>query len=444
MFENLQDKFTKVLNKMKGRGLLTEKDIDENLRAIRLALLEADVHYSVVKGFTSSVKEKAASTLRSRHLSPGELVSKIVFEELVTILGGENRGLELNGKPPVLMLVGLQGSGKTTTAVKIARMLGREGRKPYLISVDVYRPAAMTQLEQLADKAGVGVHRGNTDHSPDRLIKDGMEEARLTGRDLVIIDTAGRLHIDEGMMDELENLKVLLKPSEVLLVADGMAGQDVVKMAKSFDEKIGITGVVLSKMEGDARGGAALSIFGVTGKPVKFVGTGERVEDIDPFHPERMASRILGMGDVMTLVDKAAQVIDNEESARVAERMKAQGGMTLDDFLVSLKQMRKLGPLGQLAQMLPGVGGALKGADVPDEKQIDHMEAILLSMTPAERANPRMMNGSRRQRVATGSGTSVPEVNRLLKQFKEMEVFMKKMGSTGKGKKQFLKNFPLQ
>jgi len=442
MFENLQTKLSSVLKTLRGRGLLSEKDIEENVRSIRLALLEADVHYRVVKDFTDSVREKAAGTLTSRHLSPGELVSRIVFEELVRILGGKNEGLKLTGKPPVVMLVGLQGSGKTTTAVKLAHMLTKEGRRPYLISVDVYRPAAMEQLRQLADKNGIGVFDGDVELSPIDLVQDGMKEVREAGFDVTIIDTAGRLHIDDEMMDELVSLKKKLEPSEILLVADGMAGQDAVNMAKSFDERVGISGVVLSKMEGDARGGAALSIYGVTGNPVKFVGTGERVEDLDPFHPERMASRILGMGDVQSLVDRATKLIDQEESTKVAARIKSKGELSLEDFLASLKQIRKLGPLGQIAQMLPGVGGALPKTEVPDDSYLDRMEAILLSMTPRERAIPKIMNGSRRQRVARGSGTTVMEVNRLLKQFKEMEVFMKKMGFAGRGKKHFLKNFP--
>ncbi len=442
MFDNLQSKLTGTLKKLRGRGLLSEKDIKEHLRTIRLALLEADVHYGVVKEFTAAVEEKAVGTLTSQHLSPGEQVAKIVFEELVGILGGESEELSLKGEPPVLMLVGLQGSGKTTTAVKIAHRLKKDGRRPYLISVDVYRPAAMEQLALLADKAGIDVHPGDTSKSPKDLIRNGLSEVGKSGCDLAIVDTAGRLHIDREMMDELASLKDLLRPSEIMLVADGMAGQDAVKMAKSFDERIGVTGVVLTKMEGDARGGAALSVYGITGKPVKFVGTGERVEDLEPFHPERMASRILGMGDVQTLVDRAARLIDSEESEKVAERIMERGSITLDDFLSSLKQIKKLGPIGQVVQMLPGMGGALGNTDVPDEGQLERMEAILLSMTPRERANPKVMNGSRRRRVAAGSGTSVQEVNRLLNQFKEMEMFMKKMGAAGKGKKDMLKQFP--
>ncbi|MFQ6105079.1 MAG: signal recognition particle protein [Candidatus Glassbacteria bacterium] len=442
MFDILQSKMTAALRRLRSRGLLSEKDIDENLRSIRLALLEADVHYTVVKDFISSVREKAKETLKSRHLSPGDLVAKIVFEELVNILGARGEDLTLKGKPPVIMLVGLQGCGKTTTAVKIAYMLKGDGRKPYLISVDVYRPAAMAQLVKLAEKVGIDVHHGNTEIAPYRLIHEGLGEMASNGCDVAVIDTAGRLHIDEEMMAELAGLKEQLKPSEVLLVADGMAGQDAVNMGKSFDDKIGITGVILTKMEGDARGGAALSLFSVTGKPVKFVGIGERVEDLEAFHPERMASRILGMGDVLSLLDRVAKCIDQEDSKAVAEKAISGERINLDDFMVSLKQVRELGPIGQIAKLLPGFGTELASSNLPDERYIRHMEAIFLSMTPRERENPRIMNGSRRLRVARGSGTSVQEVNSILKQFKRMESFIKKMGFTGKGKRQFLKSFP--
>lgn len=444
MFENLQSKLSATLRRLRGLGLLSDKDVEENLRAIRLALLEADVHYTVVKDFIASVKDKMAGMPRSIHLSPGEQVSRIVYDELVRILGGKNQGLGLKGNPAVLMLVGLQGSGKTTTAVKLASLLMKEGRRPYLISVDVYRPAAMEQLEQFARKSGVSVHHGDTSLSPRELVVRGLAALGKSGHDLAVVDTAGRLHIDEEMMQELVDLKALLRPSEIILVTDGMAGQDAVQMAKSFDEKVGLTGVILSKMEGDARGGAALSVFTVTGKPVKFVGTGERAQDLEPFHPERIASRMLGMGDMLTLVDRAAEIAEKDDSRAVADRIRESGTITFDDLLVSFRQMRKLGPIANLLEMLPGVGGALKGADAPDERQIDRMEAIILSMTPAERTNPRLLDGSRKRRIAAGSGTTVQEVNRILRQIGEMEMLMKRMGITGKGRKNVLKKFPFR
>lgn len=444
MFENLQSKLSATLKRLRGTALLSEKDIEENLRAIRLALLEADVHYTVVKGFIASVKEKAAGMPRSIQFSPGEQMSHIVYEELVRTLGGKNEGLILRGNPPVLMLVGLQGSGKTTTAVKLASMLSRQGRRPYLISVDIYRPAAMEQLEQFAQKSGVNVHRGETSFSPRELVQKGLAEMGKTGHDLAVVDTAGRLHIDEEMMRELVDLRDMLRPSEILLVTDGMAGQDAVRMAKSFDEKVGITGVILSKMEGDARGGAALSVFAVTGKTVKYIGTGERAQDLEPFYPERIASRILGMGDVLSLVDRASEIVEKDESRAVAERIRESGTISFDDLLVSFRQMKRLGPIGNLLEMLPGVGGALKGQDAPDDRQIDRMEAIILSMTPEEKANPRLLNGSRKRRIASGSGTTVQEVNRLIRQVGEMEILMKRMGITGKGRKNVLKKFPFR
>ncbi len=433
MFDRLSDKLAQVFKKLKGRGTLTEAQVNEAMREVRLALLEADVNYKVTKSFIEQIRERAVGEEVLRSLTPAQQVVKIVHEELTTLLGGEAPRLDLSGKPPVaLMLVGLQGSGKTTTAAKLAKRLKSQGRQPYLAPADVQRPAAIEQLKRLAADAGVGVYDTQPGQNPVDISDLAMEAAYAAGYDTVILDTAGRLHIDGPLMAELKAIKGKVGPTEILLVADAMTGQEAVAVAQSFDDLLNLTGVVLTKVEGDARGGAALSMRAVIGKPIKFLGVGEKLEALEVFHPDRLASRILGMGDMLTLIEKAQESFDAEQ-VKALEKKIRQESFTLEDFRQQLLQIRKMGPLEGLLDMIPGLGKikALKGAK-PDEKELKRVEAIILSMTPAERASHQMINGSRRRRIARGSGTTVEDVNRLLKNFTATQKMIKQMGKAGK------------
>jgi signal recognition particle subunit SRP54 len=431
MFEQLGDRLDGVFRRLKGRGVITEPMLREGLREVRRALLEADVNYHVARDFLKRVEERAIGEKVLDAVRPADQVVKIVHDELVDVLGGADAGssLEEPAVPPaVLMLVGLQGSGKTTTAGKLARRFDRLGRRPTLVACDPYRPAAGEQLVTLAESIGVPVVHEPEEKDVVALATGALDEARRAGATHVIIDTAGRLQADAELMEELVRLKAAIEPHEVLLVADGMTGQEAVRIAEGFHETVGITGVVLTKMDGDARGGAALSIHGVLGVPVKFVGVGERLEDLTAFEPERMAGRILQMGDIVGLVEKAQQTFDLEAGRQLEEKVLGGGQFDLEDFLQATKQIQKMGPIEGLLKMIPGVKPKmLEGVDL-DPRRIKHMEAIILSMTPDERRRPEIMNGSRRARVARGSGRPVHEVNRLLKQFKEMRKMMKQMG----------------
>ncbi len=429
MFENLTDRLEGVFKKLRGHGKLTEENIQDGMREVRRALLEADVNFSVVKDFIASVTEKAVGREVLSSLSPGQQVVKIVHDELVELLGSKTEGLRLDGRQPVtIMMAGLQGSGKTTTAAKLARQLKEQGRKPLLVPADVYRPAAIEQLRVLGEQVGVEVFDSSTDQNPVDIALQAYDFARLNNLDTVIIDTAGRLHVDEALMDELKNISTAVPLSEVLFVADAMTGQDAVTVADKFNSDLEITGVVLTKMEGDARGGAALSVKKVTGKPIKFVGLGEGLDALEVFHPDRAASRILGMGDVMSLIEKAEKVVDQKEAKRLARKIQ-KNAFTLEDFLDQIQQIKKMGNLEQLMGMIPGINKLkqLKDAPKPDEKELARTEAIIRSMTRKERQNHRIINASRRQRIARGSGTSVTEVNRVLKSYTMMLKMMKKM-----------------
>ncbi len=429
MFENLTDRLEGVFKKLRGHGKLTEENIQDGMREVRRALLEADVNFSVVKNFVASVTEKAVGREVLSSLSPGQQVVKIVHDELVELLGSKTEGLRLDGRQPVtVMMAGLQGSGKTTTAAKLAKQLKEQGRKPLLVPADVYRPAAIEQLRVLGEQVGVEVFDSSTDQNPVDIALQAYDFARLNNLDTVIIDTAGRLHVDEALMDELKNISTAVPLSEVLFVADAMTGQDAVTVADKFNSDLAITGVVLTKMEGDARGGAALSVKKVTGKPIKFVGVGEGLDALEVFHPDRAASRILGMGDVMSLIEKAEKVVDQKEAKRLARKIQ-KNAFTLEDFLDQIQQIKKMGNLEQLMGMIPGISKLkqLKDAPKPDEKELARTEAIIRSMTRKERQNHRIINASRRQRIAKGSGTSVTEVNRVLKSYTMMLKMMKKM-----------------
>ncbi len=439
MFTALSEQLTGVLNRLRGRGVLSESDVTDALREIRRHLLEADVSFEVTRGFVERVRDRAVGTLQVKAVNPGQQVVKLVHDEIATLLGGTKAGLEFASVgPTVILLVGLQGSGKTTTAAKLARRLKLEQKAPALVAADIYRPAAAEQLQQLGTQIGVPVFGGTDDvgarhvvplRVPD-LVRNALREAESARARTVIVDTAGRLQIDVEMMDELKALKAAVAPKEVLLVADGMTGQDAVKMARGFHEGVGLTGVILTKLDGDARGGAALSIHGVTGVPIKYVGVGEKTEALEPFDPIRMAGRILGQGDVVALVEKAAANVDAEAAKRLEQKVRSKKGMDLQDFLVALKQMQQMGPLKQVLGLLPGINAkALQGVSL-DDKRLKHVEAIVLSMTPEERADPGLLSGSRKQRIAKGSGRTVQEVNRLLEQFQQMRKmskFMKRM-----------------
>src|SRR5712691_11226470 len=436
MFETLSEKLQRVFKNLRGEGRLTEQHLDEALKEIRLALLEADVNFKVVKQFTEAVKSKALGQEVMQALSPGQQVIKIVRDELVEMLGGENVRVNFSSQPPtVIMLVGLQGSGKTTSSGKLAKWLEKNGHRPILVSVDVYRPAARDQLKVIAKDIGAKLWEGNPNDKPLQLCQDAVREARNTAHDVVIIDTAGRLHIDEALMNELHEIKDKIRPNEILFVADAMLGQDAVKSAQQFHEQLGFNGFILTKMDGDARGGAALSIKQVTGQPVKFVGTGEKYDALELFHPDRLVSRIIGMGDVLTLIEKAEEVVDKKTAAELSEKMLTDS-FTLEDFRDQLKQIRKMGSLDQILAMLPSMGPLkeMQKAKV-DEKELVRVQAIIDSMTPKERRNDKIINGSRRKRIARGSGTSVQQVNQLLKQYAQTRKMMKGMKNSFFGKR---------
>ncbi len=427
MFDNLSDKLQRIFKNLRGEGKLTADNMEEALREIRVALLEADVHFKVVKQFIEQVKQKAMGEEVLMALSPGQQVVKIVRDELIKMLGTHPSRLRFANEPPtVILIVGLQGSGKTTSAAKLARLLGKEGNKPQLVSVDVYRPAARHQLSILAKNVNTPIYEGSADESdPLDLARSARREAMQAGRDVVLVDTAGRQHIDDQLMQELHNLKEALNPAEILFVADAMTGQDAVRSADEFHKRLGITGIILTKMDGDARGGAALSIRSVTGQPLKFVGVGEKTDALEAFYPDRVASRILGMGDVLSLIDKVEQAIDQKTAEKMQEKLLGDD-FTLEDFRDQIKQLRKLGPLGGLLEMMPQIGPLkdLKNAKI-DESEVGRVVAIIDSMTPKERRNHMIINGSRRRRIAKGSGTSVQDVNSLLKQYAQARKMMK-------------------
>ena len=428
MFENLSDKLNTIFKKLKGHGKLTEKNIESGLKEVRMALLEADVHYRVVKKLIIDIKERALGQEVMDSLTPGQQVVKIVNAELTQLMGSRNEALNLSGTQPVsVMLVGLQGSGKTTTAGKLAVHLRKNGKKPYLVPADVYRPAAIDQLIKLGDQLTVPVFPATVEMNPVRICQDARKAAHKAGCDTMLLDTAGRLHVDEKLMAELEAIKEAIKPSDILLVADAMTGQDAVNIAKSFDSALDIGGVVLSKMDGDARGGAALSIKAITNKPIKFVGVGEKLNQLEPFHPDRMASRILGMGDVLTLIEKAQSVVDEKQAAELEKKLR-KSQFTLEDFRNQMVQIRKMGSLADLLKMMPGIGNIkqLKNLEV-DDKELVKIEAIINSMTPLERQKHTIINGSRRKRIARGSGTRVQDVNQLLKNYTQVMKMMKKL-----------------
>ena len=425
MFDSLSARLQGIVDRLRGKAKITEADLDLALREIRLALLEADVNFRVVKEFVARVRERALGAEVLNGVHPGQQVVKVVHDELVAVLGGERHVLGLGTPPSLIMLVGLQGSGKTTTAAKLAVRLRREGHKPLLVAADVYRPAAVDQLVTLGDQVGVEVHSRPAGTPALEVARSGMEEARQRGLDVVLLDTAGRLHVDEPMMDELVRIAGAVTPAETLLVVDAMTGQDAVRVAEAFHHRLPLTGLVLTKMDGDARGGAALSIRRVTGLPIAFIGTGERTDGLEPFHPDRLAQRILGMGDVLSLVERAQETVDQEEAERIGQRL-MESRFTLEDFRSQLTQVKKMGPIGQLVGMIPGAG-QLAGAaqQAVDDGQLQRIEAIIDSMTPAERRNPELIKASRRRRIATGSGTSAADVNRVLKQFAEMQRLMR-------------------
>ncbi|MGE3527008.1 MAG: signal recognition particle protein [Gemmatimonadales bacterium] len=432
MFDELSSKLTTALQKLTGRGVLTEEAVTEGLREIRRVLLEADVSFDLTREFLERVREKAVGIATIKAVRPGQQLVKIVHDELVALLGEKQAPIAYSSVPPtVILIVGLQGSGKTTTAGKLARRLKQEQKAPFLIAADVYRPAAVDQLVTLAGQVGVGVHAEPGATDVPGIVRRGIEAAQKARARSVIVDTAGRLQIDEAMMAELQALKAAVTPHEILLVADGMTGQDAVRIAQGFHQALGITGVVLTKMDGDARGGAALSIYGVTRAPIKYIGVGERLEALEPFHPERMAGRILQQGDVLSLVAKAQATVDQAEAEKLAKKAVSKKGLDLGDFLSAMKQIQKLGPLKNVLGMLPGVNPAMLQNARVDDNRIRHVEAIVLSMTPRERAAPEILNGSRRARIARGAGRPVQEVNQLLSQFKQMQKMMKGGGKGG-------------
>lgn len=440
-FEGLSEKLNAVFKRLKGRGVLTEADVKEAMREVKMALLEADVSYKVVKDFIGKVTERAVGTDVLASLTPAQQVIKIVNEELIALMGNENARINYPSKPPcIIMMVGLQGSGKTTHAAKLAKYFKDQGKRPLLAACDVYRPAAINQLQVVGEKAGVKVFEMGQ-INPVTIAKEAVKHAADHGNEVVILDTAGRLHIDEQLMDELKSIKEETNPHEIMLVVDAMTGQDAVNVAKAFDDALGITGVLMSKLDSDTRGGAALSVLAVTGKPIKFVGTGEKLDDFEQFHPQRMASRILGMGDMLTLIERAQSTIDEDEAQRLANKLKEEKGFDMNDLLEQMKQIKKMGPIKQIVGMLPGVGDKLKDVDI-DDRQLLRIEAMITSMTPAERAKPSIINPNRKKRIAAGSGNTVADVNRLLRQFEEMQKMMKHlgvMGKNGKGKKNRLR-----
>ena len=442
-FEGLADRLQSTMQKIRGKGKVNEADVKEMMREVRLALLEADVNFKVVKDFVKRVSERSVGQEVLKSLTPGQQVIKVVKEELTELMGGEQSKIAVASKPPtVIMMVGLQGAGKTTTTGKLANLLRKKyNRKPLLVAADIYRPAAIKQLETLGKQLSMPVFSLGDQVSPVEIAKQAIEKAKEEHHDYVLIDTAGRLHVDENLMGELKDIKELTKPDEIFLVVDAMTGQDAVNVAQSFNEQLGLTGVVLTKLDGDTRGGAALSIRSVTDTPIKFVGMGEKLDALEAFHPERMASRILGMGDVLTLIEKAQANVDEEKAKELEKKMRT-ATFTFDDFLDQLGQVRNMGPLDDILKMIPGAN-KMKGMDnlQIDEKQIGHVEAIIRSMTTHEKEHPETMNASRKKRIAKGSGRSIQEVNRLLKQFEEMKKMMKQVTNMLKGKKKGFK-FP--
>jgi signal recognition particle subunit SRP54 len=425
MFDQITQRFEKFFRQLRSHGTLTDENIRESMREVRRILLEADVNLKVVKDFITNVQEKSQGQEVLRSITPGQQVIKIIFDELVKVLGGDHRHLDLSGLPPVaVMVVGLQGSGKTTFNAKLGLKLRRMGKFPLLVAADVYRPAAIDQLKQLGRQLDIPVWAPGVEN-PVEICRGGLAEARRTGRDVVILDTAGRLHIDIEMMAELSRIKSAINPAEILYIADGMAGQDSVKAAQEFFEKLDYTGVVLTKMDGDAKGGAALSIRSVTGRPIMFIGTGEKPDALEEFHPDRMASRILGMGDIISLVEKAQENIDQEKAEELAQKL-AKQEFTLEDFLEQLRQVKKMGPLDQILGMIPGIGKQFKDLKV-DGNELKRTEAIICSMTYSERNRPHIINGSRRKRIAKGSGTTVQDVNQVLKQYEQLRTMMRQM-----------------
>jgi signal recognition particle subunit SRP54 len=434
-FEGLSGRLQSIMSKLRGKGKVTEADVKEAMREIRLALLEADVNFKVVKTFIDRVKERAIGQEVLKSLTPGQQVVKVVNEELTALMGGQESKLAVASKPPtIIMMVGLQGAGKTTSSAKLARLLSKQNKKPLLVAADIYRPAAIKQLEVLGEQLGVPVFSLGDKENPVKIAQAGIEKAKKEQFDTVLIDTAGRLHVDEQMMDELRGVRKVAEPDEILLVIDAMTGQDAVNVAESFHREMELTGVILTKLDGDTRGGAALSVKAVTNCPIKFVGMGEKADALEPFHPDRMASRILGMGDVLSLIEKAQEAVDVEKAKELEKKMRSQK-LTLNDFLDQLQQVRKMGPLEDMLAMIPGANAkALKNVTV-DEKKMDRIEAIIQSMTSHEKDHPEILNASRRRRIAMGSGTSVQDVNQLLKQFQEMKKSMKQMASMMKNTK---------
>jgi len=432
MFESLSEKLDAAFRKLKGHGKLSEKNIEDGLKEVRMALLEADVHYGVTKRFIAGVKKRALGQEVLASLTPAQQVIKIVNEELTELMGSQNEDLNLSGSSPVaVMLVGLQGSGKTTTAGKLAVFLRKKGRKPFLVPADVYRPAAIDQLKTLGQQLDVPVFSSSTDMDPVDICREAKTAAHQQGCDTLLLDTAGRLHIDEGLMAELSRIKDTVKPADILLVADAMTGQDAVNIAESFNATLDIGGVVLTKMDGDARGGAALSIKEITGKPIKFIGVGEKLNELEPFHPDRLASSILGMGDVLTLIEKAQDVVDEKKAAELEKKLR-KSQFTLEDFRDQMVQIRKMGSLGDIMKMIPGMGKLkqMKNLDV-DENEFVRIEAIINSMTPRERRQHTIINGSRRKRIAKGSGTRVQDVNQLIKNYTQLLKMLKKFNKGG-------------
>ena len=435
-FEGIASKLQNVFKKLTGKGRLSERDVKDAMREIKLALLEADVNFLVVKDFVKRVEARAVGTDVLESLTPGQMVIKIVNEELTNLMGSTNAKLEFGSKKPaVILMAGLQGAGKTTMCGKLAVLLRKQyGKSPLLCACDIYRPAAIEQLKVVGGKAEVPVYEHGT-QDPVKTAQEAVEEARRTFKDIVIVDTAGRLHIDGDMMDELKRIRDALEPAEILLVVDAMTGQDAVNVAKAFNETVPLTGVVLTKLDGDTRGGAALSVRAVTGKPIKFAGTGEKLTDLEPFHPDRMASRILGMGDMLTLIEKAEAAFDQKKAAELEKKMRTDT-FTLDDFLDQMEQMKDMGSMEDILKMIPGMGGKLNGLEI-DEKAMGRTKAIIQAMTPKERANPDILNASRRRRIARGSGTTIQDVNKLMNQFEASRKMMKQMtgGMFRKGKK---------
>ncbi len=433
IFESLSEKLQNVFKKLRSKGKLSEKDVKKAMREVKLALLEADVNFKVVKKFINRVTERAVGQEVMKSLTPGQQVVKIVRDELTDLMGKTSSQINYSpGGITVILLVGLQGAGKTTTAGKLAYRIKKEGHYPLLVAADVYRPAAVKQLQVVGERADVPVFAMGEKNSPVDIVKASMSFAKNNGRDVVLVDTAGRLHIDETLMEELHQMKKAVHPHEILLVVDAMTGQDAVNVADSFNKKLGIDGVILTKLDGDTRGGAAISVKAVTECPIKFVGTGEKLEEMEPFYPDRMASRILGMGDVLSLIEKAEQAIDKEKAVQMGKKLKSQE-FTFEDFLDQLEQVKRMGPINQILEMIPGLNkNKLKGLNV-DDKELDKIQAIINSMTKQERRNPSIINGSRRRRIAKGSGTSVQDVNRLIKQFNQTKKMIKKFKNMEKG-----------